>query len=77
MVIQAKAKLVAVVDDDELMRNAVQGLLKGSWIFVTSVRIGRGVPEFRLTFKVKCHSPADLPMLSSSPFPGHTTAVTL
>jgi FixJ family two-component response regulator len=28
MVIQAKAKLVAVVDDDELMRNAVQGLLR-------------------------------------------------
>jgi FixJ family two-component response regulator len=30
MVIQAKAKLVAVVDDDELMRNAVQGLLKAA-----------------------------------------------
>jgi FixJ family two-component response regulator len=30
MVIQARAKLVAVVDDDELMRNAVQGLLKAA-----------------------------------------------
>jgi FixJ family two-component response regulator len=30
MVIQVKAKLVAVVDDDELMRNALQGLLKAA-----------------------------------------------
>jgi CheY-like chemotaxis protein len=30
MVIQAKAKLVAVVDDDELMRNALHGLLKAA-----------------------------------------------
>lgn len=28
MVIQAKTKLVAIVDDDELMRSALQGLLK-------------------------------------------------
>jgi FixJ family two-component response regulator len=28
MAIQAKAKLVAIVDDDELMRNALQGMLK-------------------------------------------------
>ena len=28
MVIQAKAKLVAIVDDDELMRSALQGMLK-------------------------------------------------
>ena len=30
MVIQAKAKLVAIVDDDELMRSALQGLLKSA-----------------------------------------------
>ena len=30
MVIQAEAKLVAVIDDDELMRNAVHGLLKAA-----------------------------------------------
>jgi FixJ family two-component response regulator len=28
MAIQAKAKLVAIVDDDDLMRSAVQGMLK-------------------------------------------------
>jgi len=28
MATQAKAKLVAIVDDDELMRGALQGLLK-------------------------------------------------
>jgi FixJ family two-component response regulator len=28
MVIQAKAKLVAIVDDDELVRSALQGMLK-------------------------------------------------
>jgi FixJ family two-component response regulator len=28
MVIQSKAKLVAIVDDDDLMRGALQGLLK-------------------------------------------------
>src|SRR3977135_608157 len=30
MVTQAKAKLVAIVDDDELMRSALQGLLKSA-----------------------------------------------
>jgi FixJ family two-component response regulator len=30
MVIQAEAKLVAIVDDDELMRNALQALLKAA-----------------------------------------------
>ena len=30
MVIQANAKLVAIVDDDELMRSALQGLLKSA-----------------------------------------------
>jgi FixJ family two-component response regulator len=32
MVIEAKAKLVAIVDDDELMRSALQGLLKSEGV---------------------------------------------
>jgi FixJ family two-component response regulator len=43
MVIQAKAKLVAVVDDDELMRNAVQGLLKAAGY---SARVFASAEEF-------------------------------
>jgi len=43
MNIQAKTKLVAVVDDDELMRNAVQGLLRAAGF---SSRVFASAEEF-------------------------------
>jgi FixJ family two-component response regulator len=36
MAIQGKAKMVAIVDDDELMRTALQGLLKSAGLLAQS-----------------------------------------
>ena len=47
MATQGKTKLVAIVDDDDLMRSALQGMLKSVGLPVASVCVGGGIPELR------------------------------
>jgi len=49
MASQRSTKLVAIVDDDDLMRSALQGLLKSSGLPAQTFASSEGIPQVRPT----------------------------
>ncbi len=54
MATQGNVKLVAIVDDDDLMRSALQGLLKSVGLPAASVCVGGRIPEVRSQHQTAC-----------------------
>ena len=47
MPIRETTNLVAIIDDDDLMRSSLEGLLKAAGLSAQNVCVGGGLPELR------------------------------